>query len=140
MWLFNADAPITKFTVIYNRLDSSNLILNIQAFLYICIMNQHNTEGKQHGYWEQYWERTGNLWRKCNFVNGFLNGPYEEYRHDGTLWRKSNYLNDVENGEAEYYWDNGNLRTKVLYLNGEEIGYSECFKETGDLEDKEFHL
>ena len=35
-----------------------------------------NDKNQRHGYWEFYWD--GELWYKCYYINGQLNGYNEE--------------------------------------------------------------
>jgi len=50
-----------------------------------------NHKGQRHGYWEVYWSN-GELWRKCVFINGKLNGVFESYSYDGKLRYKNYHL------------------------------------------------
>ena len=44
----------------------------------------YNENGKQHGYWEDYYPN-GNLWSKGNYVDGKPHGYWEYYYYNGNL-------------------------------------------------------
>ena len=49
-----------------------------------------NDKGQRHGYWEVYFDN-GELWYKCVYINGELNG-FEEWYSCGKITEKRYYL------------------------------------------------
>jgi len=50
-----------------------------------------NDKGQRHGYWEVYFDN-GELWYKCVYINGVINGFEGFYNYVGILRRKNYYL------------------------------------------------
>jgi len=50
-----------------------------------------NDKGVQHGYWERY-NYNGELWYKCVYINGKLNGFEEFHWNDGKISSKYYHL------------------------------------------------
>ena len=76
----------------------------------------YNEKGEPHGYWELYYSN-GQLCSKRNYVNGKQHGYWEEYYYaNGQLCYKGNYVNGKRHGYWEYYWSSGELSTKIYYI------------------------
>jgi antitoxin component YwqK of YwqJK toxin-antitoxin module len=53
-------------------------------------LNQYNSQGQKHGYWEEYKDR-----------------PF---------WQKGNYENNKKHGYWENYYDNSEIKYKTFYF------------------------
>ena len=67
-------------------------------------INQYNTNGKKHGYWEEYYSN-GNLHYKGNYTNGKIHGYWEQYYYNGKLYYKGNFVNGKRHGYFEEYYN-----------------------------------
>jgi hypothetical protein len=87
------------------------------------LINLFDENGKEHGYWESYYEN-GQLYYKGNYVNGKPHGYWEYYWYNGQLWYKGNYVNGERHGYWEYYYSNGKLCYKGFYDMGNRVEYN----------------
>lgn len=104
-------------------------------------INQYNSNGKKHGYWEEVWEfflvtskghyengiengyweffyPNGNLFSKGNIVNGVQNGLWVDYYNNGKVSAIGNKKFGLADGEWIYYDENGDIKTIVNYEKG----------------------
>lgn len=74
-----------------------------------------------------FYHLTGNIKRRCTFVNGKLDGKFEEYYPNNTLKILENYIDGKLHGECKYknledemriaFYDNGILIREENYIN-----------------------
>jgi len=77
-------------------------------------MNQYNSEGQQHGYWEYY--SYVKLSSKVEYVNGKIHGLFERYFSNGQLHIKGDVFNDIRIGFWKQYNCNGGLEVTEFIL------------------------
>jgi len=66
----------------------------------------------------QEWYDNGQMYIKCNNVNGYPEGEYLLWHENGQLKLKSNYVKGKREGEYCEWYDNGQLCLKCNYVNG----------------------
>jgi antitoxin component YwqK of YwqJK toxin-antitoxin module len=85
--------------------------------------------GKKHGFCisAYYIPCNGNIYKKCYYENGLLNGECIYYYENNNIKKKCYYKNDKIEGEFIEYYESGNIKRKMNYkndlLNGECIYY-----------------
>jgi antitoxin component YwqK of YwqJK toxin-antitoxin module len=72
----------------------------------------YNKKGQAHGYWEQYYDNGGLLY-KGHYHNGRRIGYWERYYKSGNIDYKGNYDNDKMVGYWEFY-SNGELIEQIF--------------------------
>jgi antitoxin component YwqK of YwqJK toxin-antitoxin module len=82
------------------------------------------------GEWSEFYEN-GQIFKKDFYnENGKLSGPFEYYFEDGQTFQKGNYLNGNLDGWWEEHYKGGiprEIEYKNLYKDGEVIQYTEQF-------------
>jgi antitoxin component YwqK of YwqJK toxin-antitoxin module len=78
-------------------------------------INQHDSQGEQHGLWENYWP-DGTLWWKGHYHHGKLHGLSERYYKNGTIVWRYRFLYGKVHGLSENY-SHGTPDNKRYYLN-----------------------
>lgn len=71
-----------------------------------------------------YYNKSGQLISKTNYINGLKDGRFIEYSSNTDkriLKRKGRYKNDKLHGKVKVYDSNGKLNSKARYKNGEVI-------------------
>ena len=77
----------------------------------------HDENGKAHGYWKLYDERSGKPQWEANYIHGKLEGLYKSYWTTGKPSTLGYYTNDRPSG----YWKNyhsltNEITRKTYYL------------------------
>jgi len=71
-----------------------------------------------------------------NYINGKLNGSYEEWYKNGQLKLRETYKNDKLSGLSEIFYENGDLHQRTNYKNGKLDGLYKAWYENGCLHTK----
>lgn len=64
----------------------------------------------------------GRATKEVNYVNGQMDGLYQEFYNDGKLQRSITYTNGVMNGPMKYYNKDGEVTLEYTYKDGEKVG------------------
>lgn len=86
------------------------------------------------------WYHNGQLYEKCNFIDGKKEGSYERYYINGQSYEKYNYTNDKKNGPFESWYDNGQLCEKYNYINDEQCGPYIMWYDNGQIYEKSYYV
>src|SRR3989344_661419 len=81
----------------------------------------NNVNGYPEGEYQR-WHRNGQLAKKCNYVNGNLEGEDCEWHSNGQMAEKSNYVNDEREGEYLSWHENGQQELKCNYVKDKREG------------------
>lgn len=82
--------------------------------------------GIMEGPYREY-DKDGNLYIECNYLNGKIEGEFVVYFRDNCV--KSIYVNGIKHGTETVYYDDGTVHTKCTYVDGKEHGlYTEYYK------------
>ncbi len=79
------------------------------------------------------WYSNGVLSKKCNFINGILEGEFKEWHKNGELKLLASYINAEKEGLYKEWYENGRLREQTSYTNGEKEGVYKDWHENGRL-------
>ncbi|MEJ6682237.1 MAG: hypothetical protein QNL21_09095 [Flavobacteriales bacterium] len=79
------------------------------------------------------WYSNGVLSKKCNFINGILEGECTEWYKNGKLKIQASYTNAEKEGLYKEWYENGRLSTQTSYVNGEREGGYKEWHENGRL-------
>ncbi len=79
------------------------------------------------------WHSNGVLSKKCNFINGLLEGEFTEWYKNGKLKTQASYTNAEKEGLYKEWYENGRLSTQTSYVNGEKEGGYKEWHESGRL-------
>ena len=79
------------------------------------------------------WHSNGVLSKKCNYINGILEGEFTEWYKNGKLKTQASYNNAEKEGLFKEWHENGRLRTQTSYVNGEREGGYKEWHENGRL-------
>ena len=103
-------------------------------------INQFDSQGRQHGIWEEYY--SGILWKTKKYLKGELHGEQKEYYTDGRLLSIKTYEMGVRSGLTIGYYEDGQVSWKGQYLNGRRHKYWEWFnwRKKPTPRTKRFHL
>jgi antitoxin component YwqK of YwqJK toxin-antitoxin module len=74
---------------------------------------------KEGEYMEYY--NNGNLYLKCNYINGVKDGDSYQYHENGKIFISSTYVNGKLEGEIRIYSDNGVLSDLLYYKNNIQV-------------------
>ena len=88
--------------------------------------------GYMQGPYEEYREN-GQFSQKCTFKDDKLEGPYEGYDKYGQLEVKYTCKNGKKEGSYESYYKNGQLKEECTFKNGETDGPYVSYYENGQL-------
>ena len=72
------------------------------------------------------WYDNGQMYIKCNNVNGYPEGEYQRWHRNGQMHIKSQYVNGQKEGEYFLWYRNGQMHLKSQYVNGQLEG--ECIE------------
>lgn len=75
--------------------------------------NQYNEKGQKHGYWEEHYNN-GQLYYKCNYVNGEYHGESIWFWFSGDFSEKCNNINGKNNGLHLRFFKNKIERIKFF--------------------------
>lgn len=92
----------------------------------------HGLDKVENGEYLQFYD-DGELFEKCNYVNGLIHGLYESWYRNGQLYKRCNYVNGVIHGLCELWYENGQLEKKYKYINGSVNGIYESWYRSGHL-------
>lgn len=67
------------------------------------------------------WYDDGQIYEKCNYINGKIHGLYEKRYANEQLKKKGNYVNGILEGLYETWHENGQLKTKCNYINDKKM-------------------
>lgn len=81
---------------------------------------QYFMEDVPHGIYGEY--KFGRAIKEVNYVNGQMDGLYQEFYNDGKLQRSITYTEGVMNGPMKYYNKEGEVTLEYTYKDGEKIG------------------
>ena len=56
------------------------------------------------------WHENGQLWEKCNYLEGKLHGEAKQWYDNGQLWEKCNYLDGKLHGKCLAWYQDGLIR------------------------------
>jgi antitoxin component YwqK of YwqJK toxin-antitoxin module len=84
------------------------------------------------GLWE-FAYTGGQIWVRCEYRNGKLNGPWERYYPDGPIQEKGEYLDGKPEGKWVWYYPGGKVYLRGEYLEGEKAGTWETYTSNGKL-------
>jgi antitoxin component YwqK of YwqJK toxin-antitoxin module len=99
-----------------------------QGLRYSCANNVINGE------FVRYWPEDGMVILRANFVNGVLNGVYEEFRN-GKLSKHFEFRNGKLEGTVQgYSWEEGILEYEGYYTNGLQNGIFRRYNRKGNVE------
>jgi len=126
---FKDDKPVGKFKYYYPN-DSVRAVMLFKSdgkssFVRLYHMNgKRMAEGKYIGKeakdstWN-YYDESGALISKENYLTGKKNGMSYVYLPDGKLSEERNYKLDVQDGPFKQYFDGKNLKGQGTYVNGQ---------------------
>ena len=69
---------------------------------------------------------SGDIWFKCNYLDGNRHGECISYYKSGEISYKINYIDGNRNGESIYYFISGEIYSKYYHIDGEfvsELGW-----------------
>jgi antitoxin component YwqK of YwqJK toxin-antitoxin module len=99
-----------------------------QGLRYSCVNNVINGE------FVRYWPEDGTVLLRANFVNGVLDGVYEEFRN-GKLSKHFEFRNGKLEGTVQgYSWEEGILEYEGHYTNGLQNGIFRRYNHQGNVE------
>lgn len=81
---------------------------------------QYFVDDVPNGMYGEY--KFGRATKEVNYVDGQMDGLYQEFYNDGKLQRSISYTNGVLNGPMKYYNKDGEVSLEYMYENGEKIG------------------
>jgi len=70
------------------------------------------TDGESITYYD-----TGEIYYKCNYLDGELHGEYICYYISGEISYKINYIDGKKNGECISYYESVEISSKSYYIN-----------------------
>lgn len=74
------------------------------------------------------WFKTGELYLKGYFVDGFKDSTWLSFNKDSTLLKMGNYKNGLRHGRFEYFTDDGRLWEIEIYKNDTLVESKEIIK------------
>jgi antitoxin component YwqK of YwqJK toxin-antitoxin module len=77
--------------------------------------------GKETGIWEFY-DESGNVLSKGNFVDGKQDGVWEFFNESGGRYRMATFSNNIEHGDWADYHENEKIASAGKYANGRQTG------------------
>ena len=80
----------------------------------------------KHGY-----AHADTLQTKANYIDGELNGHFEQYYLNGKLEMKGDYDKGNKTGKWSFYYENGQLNEEMSFANQELHGMYKSFRENG---------
>lgn len=84
------------------------------------IKKQYYKEGIPHGLYGEY--KFGRATKEVNYIEGQMDGTYEEFYNNGKIQRSITYANGVIDGPMKYYNEEGEVTLEYKYKNGEKVG------------------
>jgi antitoxin component YwqK of YwqJK toxin-antitoxin module len=90
--------------------------LNLKSAFYYCLETE-NINGEYLN-----WYDNGQMYEKCNYVDGKMNGEYLEWYSNGQMMIKGNYVDGKINGELLKWHSNGQIFVKCNYVDGKRNG------------------
>lgn len=84
------------------------------------IKKQYFLDDVAHGLYGEY--KFGRATKEVNYVNGQMDGLYQEFYNDGKLQRSITYANGVLDGPMKYYNKEGEVSLEYSYKDGEKVG------------------
>jgi len=84
------------------------------------IKKQYFKEDVPHGIHGEY--KFGRATKEVKYVDGKMNGLYQEFYNDGKPQRTITYENGEMNGPMKYYNDKGEVTLEYTYIDGEKVG------------------
>lgn len=101
-------------------------------------INDLDSEGKKHGYWEVV-DEEGNLLYKGKFVHGIPLGSFERYHEDGSLQARLLHKNQRETYAKLYYPGGEVLMAEGKYFNQKRDSIWNFYSEEGILTSSEIY-
>ncbi len=94
---------------------------------------KYNTHLQPHGIFESYFLKAKTIYQRMNFINGKLDGLYQEWDENNLLRVRCEYKNYKIEGLYEHWYSNGQLSTKSWNKNGKLYGLTEMWNMDGTL-------
>lgn len=91
-----------------------------------------NSVGKKTGLY-QSWYSNGQMWRRCNYVDGEKMGLFQSWYQGGELWEQCLYIHGKKEGLAQVWYGNGRLFEQCTYRNDEYVGQYQWWSYNGEL-------
>ena len=88
--------------------------------------------GKQNGAYRTYF-KNGNLEKEGNFIDGKLQGKFNEYERGGKIRTVSYFTNGIQDSTMTTYFENGTISMQAHFKNGKQDGNMKVYNSKGKL-------
>lgn len=96
-------------------------------------------EGVESGEYKMFFEDSKTIKEKATYVDGKLDGLYEEFFANGKIKSRGYFQDDAKVGEWIEFYPNGKIQRRVFFLDGEVNGTSQSFDGMGNPTIEEYY-
>lgn len=80
-------------------------------------INQYDTNGNKHGYWEEMLDSTTTLHSKGNYIHGYRDGNWEVYYYDSdAIWYRGKFSNGIPKELVEEFHSDGRIKECLFFI------------------------
>lgn len=118
-WLkYDKEGNLIGITSFMNgKLNGPSIVMNNRGQI---IKKQYFVNDVPNGLYGEY--KFGRALKEVNYIEGQMDGLYQEFYNDGKLQRSITYANGVMNGPMKYYNEDGEVTLEYTYKDGEKVG------------------
>lgn len=118
-WLtYDKEANLIGITsYIDGKINGPDIVMNNRGQI---TKKQYFKDGIPHGLYGDY--KFGRATKSVNYINGQMDGMYEEFYNNGKVQRSITYEMGVIDGPMKYYNEEGEVTLEYTYKNGEKVG------------------